>query len=215
MWKAGSGSASKWKAGSGSASKWKTGSGSASKWKAGSGSASTWCGSATLKNIQKTLFLSLGREAGGGRLAPDPGCRRQWCGGGPGSRGWAVGAPRCTSPAPASHHPASASASRNPVMDSLAVSERWEKPEVLGFNSIPALLCRYILREYRYLTTQYRWKCVNWDGGNGANVFYYFVLCRLYPSPPSHHGSNLAKPVISILLTTLYRECGLAYPYNG
>ncbi len=141
-WKVESGSASEWKTGSGSVSEWKAGSGSASKWKAGSGSASTWCGSATLKNIQKTMFLSLGREAGGGRLVPDPGCRRQWCGGGPGSRGWAVGAPRCTSLAPTFRHPASASASRNPARWILKLFQKgtWGP----GIYSIPPLLCRVI-----------------------------------------------------------------------
>jgi len=40
-----------------------------------------------------------------------------------------------------------------------------------------------------------------------------FIFCRLYPATTPVFGSY---PVISLLLTlTLYRRCGLAYPYDG
>jgi hypothetical protein len=51
----------------------------------------------------------------------------------------------------------------------------------------------------------------------GSTGPMYFVFCPPKPSSPSHElGSVWLLPDISLLLTyiTLYRRCGLAYPYD-
>ncbi len=42
----------------------------------------------------------------------------------------------------------------------------------------------------------------------------YFVFCRLYPPSPSQHGSFSSYLSSLYSSLTLYRRCGLAYPYD-
>ncbi len=59
--------------------------------------------------------------------------------------------------------------------------------------------------------------CWDTNSNPGPNTEQCSILFSVVftPPPSSHHGSVWLLPVISLLLgITLYRECGLAYPYD-
>ncbi len=51
-------------------------------------------------------------------------------------------------------------------------------------------------------------------GATGRMYFQLFCFLSSLPLPFSHHGSIWLLPVLSLLLATSYRGCGLAYPYD-
>jgi hypothetical protein len=82
-------------------------------------------------------------------------------------------------------------------MDSFVVSERCEKPGVLGFTVFLHFYAELSQRFFNYIDGN----ALMGMGATGPMCFIILFSVVFTPSPPNQHGSNLAKPVISLLLT--------------
>jgi hypothetical protein len=97
---------------------------------------------------------------------------------------------------------------------------RHDLPDGLWYFTVSTRLLRMLTVPHRrcviiFENPLYNERVVE-GGGEEAKGPMYFVFCRLYPSPPPPATTAVIGSYLSSLYSslTLYRGCGLAYPYD-